>query len=139
LIAVFVSGEQFSWTSKAFYYRPIHNIACCQKSGGVIGRLFRVIRHQIGGFCFFPKLLRGKYNHCGQCTASPPPHSGHGPTGWAAFGGPQRLGFLTELNNSFYHVFLTLNLTAVGRSAHTIFKGLLTQKVLKCKKSAKNT
>jgi hypothetical protein len=56
LIAVFVDGEQFSRTSKAFYYRPIPNIACCQKSGGVIGRLFRVIRHQIGVFRFFLKL-----------------------------------------------------------------------------------
>ncbi len=30
---------------------------------------------------------------------TPPP--GHGPTGWATFGGPQRLGLLTELNHSF--------------------------------------
>ncbi len=36
LIAVFFGGEQFSPTSEAYYYRPIHTstIPCCQKSGG---------------------------------------------------------------------------------------------------------
>jgi hypothetical protein len=38
-----------------------------------------------------------------------------------------------ELSN----LHLTLNLTPVGRSAHTIFKRPVTQKVLTCKKSAK--
>jgi hypothetical protein len=51
------------------------------------------------------------------------------------------LALLAQLEKLVLHVLpltivLTLNLTAVGESAHTFFKGLFLKK---CKKSAKNT
>jgi hypothetical protein len=43
-IANFFGGEQFFPNFKPYSNRPLCTKACCQKSGGVNGRLFRVIR-----------------------------------------------------------------------------------------------
>jgi hypothetical protein len=40
LISVFVGGEQFSPNFKQYSNRPLCTNACCQKSEGVLGRLF---------------------------------------------------------------------------------------------------
>jgi hypothetical protein len=40
LIAVFVTGKQFLPNFKPYSNRPLCTKACCQKSGGVNGRLF---------------------------------------------------------------------------------------------------
>jgi hypothetical protein len=40
LIAVFVGGKQFLPNLKPYSNRPFYTKACCQKSEGVLGRLF---------------------------------------------------------------------------------------------------
>jgi hypothetical protein len=40
LIAVFVAGKQFLPNLKPYSIRPFYTKACCQKSEGVLGRLF---------------------------------------------------------------------------------------------------
>jgi hypothetical protein len=84
-IAIFFGGEQFLPNFQLYSNRPFYTKACCQKSEGVLGRLFLATR----------PVLRGKYNkicilhsaYCSTAVCPPPlPWSWQGPMGrlWRA-------------------------------------------------------
>jgi hypothetical protein len=60
--AIFVEDEQFLQNCTPSSNRPLYTNACCQKSEGVLARLFLATRPTKCQVRVFPKLLRKKYN-----------------------------------------------------------------------------